>query len=140
MSGKRKRKSQPETEPTPQKRMETEHARHQRLMEHTGFLLEKALARAVEHLGKNTQEVKKITRYNGLTKVELGPVATLDQVLALFQAVRKLAVNQENTLKTLEPPRLIFHPSAELDEHDLEIIKNYTDKQLEAEIKKYLHG
>ena len=120
---------------TPQQRMETEHARHQKLMEHTGFLLEKALARAVEHLGKHTQEVKRITRCNGLTKVELGPVATLDQVLALFQAVRKLSVNQEATLKTLEPPRIIVHPVS----FDHKPIHEMTNEELDAELMRLIH-
>ena len=65
-------------------------------------------------------------------------MAILDQVLALFHAVRKLSVNQETTLKALEPPKLIFHPSSELEEIDLEIIKNDTDQQIMRELDKCL--
>ena len=120
---------------TSQQRMETEHARHQRLMEHTGFLLEKVLARAVEHLGTGTQEVKKITRCNGMTKVELGPVATLDQVLALFQAVRKIAEKQTPILTALEPPRIIVHPVSS----DHKPIHEMTNEELDAELMRLIH-
>lgn len=121
---------------TPQERIEREHARHQRLMAQTGSLLEKALNHAVAHLGTGTQEVKKITRCNEVTRVELGPVATLDQVLSLYQAVRKLGEKQEQVLTALEPPRIVVHSAPELEKDDLKLIQDWTDRHVQTEIQR----